>query len=85
VSIEAKVLSDADKLDALGAIGVARVFAFSGARGRSLEDSVKHFYEKILRLPELLETDAARRIAVERVEVVKRFLENLLKEVGQSV
>jgi uncharacterized protein len=36
-SIEAKVLSDADKLDTLGAIGVARVFAFSGAKGRSLD------------------------------------------------
>jgi len=84
-SIEAKVLSDADKLDALGAIGVARVFAFSGAKGRSLEDSIKHFYEKILKLPELLETDAAKRIAVERIEVVKKFLESLLKEVSQSV
>jgi len=37
MSIEAKVLSDADKLDALGAIGVTRVFAFGGARGKSLE------------------------------------------------
>ncbi|MCC6058360.1 MAG: hypothetical protein LM568_05550 [Desulfurococcaceae archaeon] len=37
MSMEVKILSDADKLDALRAIGVARIFAFSGARGRSLE------------------------------------------------
>ena len=47
-TLEAKILSDADKLDALGAIGVARVFMYSGEKGRSIPDSIKHFKEKIL-------------------------------------
>lgn len=80
-SVEAKILSDADKLDALGAIGVARVFAFSGCRGRSLMESIKHFYEKILQLPNLMYTDVAKVIAKKRIEIVLNFIDELEKEV----
>lgn len=82
-SVEAKILSDADKLDALGAVGIARVFSFSGCRGRSLKDSIQHFYSKILQLPNLLHTEVAKDIAKKRVEVVKMFLEELEKEFTQ--
>jgi uncharacterized protein len=81
MSIEAKILSDADKLDALGVIGIARVFAFSGSRGRSLKESIQHFYDKILQLPNLLFTDIAKSIAIKRIDVVKKFLEDLEKEI----
>ena len=79
-SIEAAILSDADKLDALGAVGIARVFMYSGAHGRGIEESIRHFYEKILKLPSLMLTKPGRRMAEERVRIVKLFLEELEKE-----
>jgi len=79
-TLEAKVLSDADKIDALGAIGVARAFMFSGERGRSIEDTIKHFEEKLLRLKDLLHTKTAKEIAEERHRFIKLFYEQILKE-----
>ena len=79
-SIEAAILSDADKLDALGAVGIARVFLYSGEKGRSIEESLRHFYEKILRLPEAMVTEPGRRMAEERVRIVKFFVEELRRE-----
>ena len=72
---EARVLSDADKLDALGAVGIARVFHTGCQLGRGFEDSLKHFHEKILRLPSLLYYEASRRIAGERIRIIELFLE----------
>jgi len=80
LSIEAKVLSDADKLDALGAIGIARVFAYGGRTGRSLEASINHFHEKILKLKEFMYTSVGRAIAEERHRFVEEFLERLYQE-----
>lgn len=79
-TLEAKVLSDADKLDAIGAIGVARVFMFSGERGRSIEDTLKHFEEKLLKLKDMLYTKTAREIARDRHEFLKMFYDRLRKE-----
>jgi len=84
VSIEAKILSDADKLDALGAVGVARVFAYSGEKGRSIEDSIQHFYSKILNLVDTMHTDEAKRIAYERHKFVREFLSRLLQELSME-
>ncbi len=62
-TLEAKVLSDADKLDAMGAVGVARAFLYSGEKGRSIEETLKHFEEKLLKLKDLLYTETARKIS----------------------
>ena len=97
-SLEARVLQDADRLDALGAIGVARCFVVGGARGRPiycLEDpfcdqrnaddsrsTLDHFYTKLLRLPGLMRTPAGRREAERRLEFMKSFLQQLREEIG---
>ena len=53
-TLEGEVLSDADKLDALGAIGVYRAAAYGGEVGQGLGDFIRHFHEKLLKLPDLL-------------------------------
>ena len=78
---ESKILSDADKLDALGAIGIARVFMESALRKRGIREAKKHFYEKILKLPNLMETETGKQLAWERLTITKIFLEELEKEV----
>ena len=94
---EAQVLRDADRLDALGAIGLARVFQVSGALGRAIyhlddpfaarrapDDSrftIDHFPTKLLRLADDMCTDAGRRMAIERTKVLRAFLENLRREI----
>ncbi len=79
-SIEAKILSDADKLDALGAIGIARVFIHSARINRSLKEALNHFKEKIVKLPNLLYTEVARKEAMRRVRVILEFIKNLEEE-----
>lgn len=94
---EAKIVQDADRLDALGAIGIARCFSVGGelnsrmyhpddpfAEAREIDDSkwtVDHFYEKLFRLPDLLNTDTARRIAERRVAYMRSFLGQLSTEI----
>lgn len=79
-TLEAKVLSDADKLDALGAIGVARAFMVAGEKGRSVEETLKHFEEKLLRLKDMLYTETAKKLAEKRHEFLKLFYEELKRE-----
>ena len=79
-TIEAKIVQDADRLDAMGAIGVARTFAYGGKKGRSLEDSVQHFYDKLLLLRDTLNTDEARFLADKRHAFMEQFLEELKEE-----
>ncbi|USG98971.1 HD domain-containing protein [Thermococcus argininiproducens] len=80
-TIEAKILSDADKLDAIGAIGVARVFMYSGEHGRDIEFSLKHFEEKILKLKDLMYTKSAKKLANERHKFVEEFIKRIQKEI----
>ncbi len=92
---EAKILQDADRLDAIGAIGIARCFAFGGRRNRPLYDptetpyeydperevsSLTHIQEKLLRIKDSLHTATARRIAEERHRFMLRFVERLTSE-----
>ncbi len=81
-TLEAMILSDADKIDALGAVGIARVFHTGCLLGRGFEDSLGHFREKILRLPGLLYLEASRRIARERARIVEEYVERLAEELG---
>lgn len=79
-SLEGKIVQDADRLDAIGAIGIARTFAFGGEHGRPLESSFAHFYDKLLLLKEELNTDLARELAQERHAFMLAFLEEFSKE-----
>jgi uncharacterized protein len=68
---ELAIVQDADRLDALGAVGVGRAFAFGGAKNRSLEDSIAHFEEKLVRLEAMMKTDAGKQLARERTERIR--------------
>ncbi len=79
-TIEGKIVQDADRLDALGAIGIARTFAYGGKNGRSLEDSIQHFYDKLLLLKDEMNTEEAREMARKRHDFMKKFLDEYSKE-----
>ena len=94
-TIEAQILQDADRLDMLGAVGIARVFARAGWSNTPLHDpsrppkqvydgrsetAINHLLEKILRLKGTLYTEPARRIAESRHKFVEEFVERFLKE-----
>lgn len=79
-TLEAMIVQDADRLDALGAIGIARTFAYGGAHHRPLQDSVQHFNDKLLLLKDLMNTDAAKAIAKKRHEFLLKFLQELKTE-----
>ena len=75
----------ADRLDAIGAIGIARTFAFGGKHGRSLDSSIDHFHEKLLLLKDLLNTEKAKELAEGRHLFMEQFLEEWKQECGDSV
>lgn len=79
-TLEAKVLSDADKLDAMGAIGIARAFMQAGEHGDGINDAISHLHEKLLKLNELMYTNAAKELAKERHELLKNFADELEDE-----
>ena len=87
-SVEGQCVQDADRLDALGAIGIARTFAFGGSRGRRMHDpegkdanaSIQHFYDKLLLLKQSMHTPTGRRMAEERDLYMRRFLEQFYAE-----
>ena len=84
--IEGQIVQDADRLDALGAIGIARAFAYGGAHGREMyregskDDTISHFYDKLLRLKDLMNTRQGRRMARQRHRFTESFLDEFLKE-----
>jgi uncharacterized protein len=79
-SLEAKVLSDADRLDAMGAIGVYRTVQYNLEHGYSVERVMQHIKEKLLKLETLLYTDTARKMAKERNFVLEHYLKGLEEE-----
>lgn len=81
-TLEARILSDADKLDALGAVGIARTFMRAGEHHGTMDDAVCHFHEKLLTLSDRMHTDTARKIAGERHALLSRYLAALNKERG---
>ena len=81
---EGKVVQDADRLDAMGAIGVARTFAYGGEHGRSMADSIQHFYDKLLRLKALMNTETGRQMAEQRHAFLEAFLKEYIEEVEEA-
>lgn len=99
-TIEAQIVQDADRLDAIGAIGIARCFAYAGSKGDPLFDpelsvrdtmteeeyrkgkssAVHHFYEKLLKLKDLMNTKAAREMAEERHAFMEDYLTRFFNE-----
>lgn len=94
-SLEGKCVQDADRLDAIGAVGIARAFAYGGSRGRRIYDpeilpadfgmsenstSLNHFYEKLFKLKDLMNTETAKEIATERDKFLHDFVDEFLKE-----
>jgi len=71
---EARILSDADKLDAMGAVGIARTFMQSGERGKGIPDAIDHIHEKLLHLQGLMYTKSARDIAGRRHALLVAFI-----------
>ena len=100
-SLEGKIVQDADRLDAIGAIGIARAFAYGGNKGQAIYNpeekdikdfesveayrkhfgsSINHFYEKLLKLEQLMNTDIGKKIARERTAFMEQYLDQFYKE-----
>ena len=83
--MEIRIVQDADRIDAIGAVGIARTFAFGGAKNRSLDDSLDHFDEKLLLLYDLLSTEEAKRIALPRHQFLQAFYKQYKEEITAVV
>ena len=81
LSKEGQIVQDADRIDAMGAIGIARTFAYGGKCGRDMDSSVNHFHEKLLLLKDLMNTKEAKEIAENRHRFMEQFLCELNKEI----
>ena len=97
-TLEGKILQDADRLDALGAIGIARVFATGGSLKRpfyNIDDpfcktrtpddkiwTVDHFFQKLLKLESLMNTKSGKIEAKKRTSTLKEFLKQLKQEIS---
>ena len=79
-TLEGQIVQDADRLDAIGAVGVARAFAYGGEHGRSLEDTLKHFEDKLLLLKDRMNTPTALALARERHAFLLDYLREYRKE-----
>lgn len=73
-TLEGQIVQDADRLDAIGAIGIARTFAYGGEHGRSLDSSIQHFHDKLLLLKDEMNTASAKKIAESRHSFLLTFL-----------
>ena len=99
-SIEGLIVQDADRLDAIGAIGIARTFAYGSKHGNVIYNpdvdptnftseeeyrnnrthTINHFYEKLLLLKDLMNTETGSELAAERHHYMENFLKQFYKE-----
>ncbi|GAB6122196.1 HD domain-containing protein [Dysgonomonas termitidis] len=89
-SIEAEIVQDADRLDAIGAIGIARCFAYGGSKNCILyspdekekeNSSIQHFYDKLFKLKGLMNTESAKLIAAKRHLFMEEYIAEFYREV----
>ena len=81
-TVEGQIVQDADRLDSIGAVGIARTFAYGGEHGRPMSESVQHFHDKLLLIRDLMNTPAAKELAQRRHFWLVAFLEELDAETG---
>ncbi len=88
LSPEAAIVQDADRLDALGAIGIARAFTYGGYKGQPIylpegesgSSTFTHFYDKLLLIKDLMNTGTGEKMAEERHQFILNYLEQFKKE-----
>ena len=101
LSLLGQIVQDADRLDAIGAIGIARTFYYGGSKGNHMYDDlnkdqvrdlnkeeylkgstvIDHFYEKLLKIKDLMNTKEGLKIAEERHSFMQEYLDNFYNEV----
>ena len=79
-TLEAKILSDADKMDALGAVGLYRTIGFTIKNQGGLEQVIEHLEDKIMNLKDQLYLDISKQMAVERHQIILDFYNKIIKE-----
>ncbi|WP_297632716.1 HD domain-containing protein [uncultured Clostridium sp.] len=99
-TIEGMIVQDADRLDAMGAIGIARTFTYGGYKGNLIYDptiepmdfksldevknkknhTINHFYEKLLKLKDLINTRKGKELAGKRHRIMEQFLDDFIEE-----
>ena len=72
---ELAIVQDADRLDAIGAVGIGRAFAYGAAKapGRGMQGSIEHFTEKLENIEGMMKTESGKRLACERTKRLKEF------------
>ncbi len=80
-TLEAKILSDADKLDAMGAIGLYRTIGFTLRNNGGIEQVIKHLENKILNLKDKMCLELSKQIAEKRHKIIQNFYEQIKKEI----
>jgi uncharacterized protein len=101
-SRELEILQDADRLDAIGAVGIARAFSYGGYKDNAFYDpmvlpnlcmdkktytngnnpTINHFYEKLLKLKSMMNTEKGKQLAEERHQFMVKFLHQFYNEAG---